>query len=31
MRQVRSEEQLLKEVQHAYKGKLVAGHDLEIY
>jgi ribonuclease BN (tRNA processing enzyme) len=26
-----SEEQLLKEIRQAYKGKVVAGHDLEIY
>ncbi len=26
-----SEEQLLKEIRQAYKGKAVAGHDLEIY
>jgi ribonuclease BN (tRNA processing enzyme) len=30
-RQAGSEEQLLKEMHQAYKGKVVAGHDLEIY
>jgi len=30
-RQAGSEEQLLKEVRQAYKGKVVAGHNLEIY
>ena len=30
-RQAGSEEQLLKEVRQAYSGKVVAGHDLEIY
>ena len=30
-REAGSEEQLLKEVRQAYSGKVVAGHDLEIY
>jgi ribonuclease BN (tRNA processing enzyme) len=30
-REAGSEEQLLKEIRQAYKGKVVAGHDLEIY
>jgi ribonuclease BN (tRNA processing enzyme) len=30
-RQAGSEEQLLKEVRQAYSGKVVAGHDLDIY
>ena len=30
-RQAGSEEQLLKEMHQVYKGKVVAGHDLEIY
>ena len=30
-RKAGSEEQLLKEIHQAYKGKVVAGHDLEIY
>jgi ribonuclease BN (tRNA processing enzyme) len=30
-REAGSEEQLLKEIRHFYKGKVVAGHDLEIY
>ena len=30
-RQAGSEEQPLKEMHQAYKGKVVAGHDLEIY
>lgn len=30
-RQAGSEEQLLKEMRDAYKGKVVAGHDLDIY
>jgi ribonuclease BN (tRNA processing enzyme) len=30
-REAGSEEQLLKEVREAYSGKVVAGHDLEIY
>lgn len=30
-RQAGSEEQLLKEMREAYKGKVVAGHDLDIY
>jgi ribonuclease BN (tRNA processing enzyme) len=30
-RQAGSEEHLLKEVRQAYRGKVVAGHDLEIY
>ena len=29
--QAGSEEQLLKEVRQAYTGKVVAGHDLDIY
>jgi len=30
-REAGSEEQLLKEIHQAYKGKVVAGHDLEVY
>jgi ribonuclease BN (tRNA processing enzyme) len=30
-REAGSEEQLLREIRQAYSGKLVAGHDLEIY
>lgn len=30
-REAGSEEQLLKEIRQAYKGKVVAGHDLDIY
>ena len=30
-REAGSEEQMLKEIRQAYKGKVVAGHDLEIY
>ena len=30
-REAGSEEQLLKEVRQAYSGKVVAGHDLEIF
>lgn len=30
-REAGSEEQLLKEIRQAYKGRVVAGHDLEIY
>jgi ribonuclease BN (tRNA processing enzyme) len=30
-RQAGSEEQLLKEMRQAYKGKVVAGHDLDVY
>jgi ribonuclease BN (tRNA processing enzyme) len=30
-REAGSEEQLLKEIHQAYKGKVVAGHDLDIY
>ncbi len=30
-REAGSEEQLLKEVRQGYNGKVVAGHDLEIY
>lgn len=30
-REAGSEEQLLKEIRQGYKGKVVAGHDLEIY
>ena len=30
-RQAGSEEQLLKEMREAYKGKVVAGHDLDVY
>ncbi|MBZ5505173.1 MAG: MBL fold metallo-hydrolase [Acidobacteriia bacterium] len=30
-REAGSEEQLLKEIRQAYKGKVAAGHDLEIY
>jgi ribonuclease BN (tRNA processing enzyme) len=30
-RQAGSEEQLIKEMHQFYKGKIVAGHDLDIY
>jgi hypothetical protein len=30
-REAGSEEQLLREVRQAYSGKVVAGHDLDIY
>jgi len=30
-RKAGSEEQLMKEIRQAYTGKVVAGHDLEVY